>query len=64
MIDWLSQQTGSDVATYIGVLLGISGLVYGGKKVKKRLSQSQKSGNDSCNIQGGRDVKIASGKKK
>ena len=64
MIDWINQNIGTDLATYISVFISILGFVYAGKKISKNRVQHQKGGNKSTNIQGGRDIKIKSVKNK
>lgn len=64
MIDWINKNIGTDVATYISVFIGVIGLIYAGKKISKNRVQHQKCGDNSINIQGGRDIKIDSVKKK
>jgi hypothetical protein len=55
MLEWLNNNIGSDVATYIGVLLAVIGLVYSAKKIihQKTQVQNVKNGNG---IQAGRDI--------
>ena len=63
MIDWINQYIGTDVATYISVAIGVIGLIFAGKKISKSRVQHQKGGDNSINIQGGRDVNLYSKKK-
>jgi len=42
MLDWLKSLSGPDIATYIGVVLGLIGLLYAGTKIVNRNSQKQK----------------------
>lgn len=43
MLEWLNNHIGTDWATYLGVLLAILPLIWGGKKVLKNKSISQKA---------------------
>ncbi|ENO1700980.1 hypothetical protein ACA859_001052 [Salmonella enterica] len=43
MLEWLNNHIGTDLATYLGVLLAILSLIWGGKKVLKNKSISQKA---------------------
>ncbi|AIP98064.1 hypothetical protein ACLLS5_001958 [Salmonella enterica] len=43
MLEWLNNHIGTDWATYLGVLLAILSLIWGGKKVLKNKSISQKA---------------------
>ncbi|PML42331.1 MULTISPECIES: hypothetical protein [Vibrio] len=62
MVEWLDQNVGPNLATYIGAFLGFVGLVYGGSKVYKNSVRKNsidiKGGDNSINIQAGRDVKV------
>ncbi|EJR2953393.1 hypothetical protein ACFJ30_002087 [Salmonella enterica] len=70
MLEWLNNHIGTDWATYLGVLLAILSLIWGGKKVLKNKSISQKAkvnggiviqvGGD---FQGGKDNKSKSSSK-
>lgn len=42
MFDWLKSLSGPDIATYVGVIIGLVGLLYSGTKIVNRISQSQK----------------------
>ncbi|HGU6359606.1 TPA: hypothetical protein ACNAEZ_001809 [Citrobacter farmeri] len=43
MLEWLNNHIGTDWATYLGVLLAILSLIWGGNKVLKNKSISQKA---------------------
>ncbi|HHC6486696.1 TPA: hypothetical protein ACN33C_004404 [Vibrio parahaemolyticus] len=58
MLEWLDQNVGANLATYIGVLLGVVGILCGGYKLHKSKSVNIKGGNHSINIQSGRDVNV------
>lgn len=65
MLEWLDQNIGSNLATYLGTFLGFVTLIYGGSKVcKSKVNKNNNSikiegGNNSINIQAGRDVKVS-----
>lgn len=64
MLEWLDQNIGSNLATYIGTFIGFISLIYGSSKVYRRIinkhdnSTKIEGGNNSLNIQAGRDIKI------
>lgn len=59
MLDWLKSLSGPDVATYIGVVIGLVGLLYAGTKIVNRNSQKQKIKNGT-GIQVGGNLTIGS----
>ncbi|MCE5163743.1 MULTISPECIES: hypothetical protein [Plesiomonas] len=58
MLEWLDQNVGANLATYIGVLLGVIGIFFGGYKLNKQKSVNIKGGNNAINIQSGRDITV------
>lgn len=42
MIGWLSNLTGTDIATYLGAIIGLIGLFFVGSKIINKTTQSQK----------------------
>ncbi len=42
MINWFNALSAPDLATYIGVVLGLIGILYAGTKIVNRNSQKQK----------------------
>ncbi|EHW0638300.1 hypothetical protein ABMX92_21710 [Vibrio vulnificus] len=59
MLDWLKSLSGPDIATYVGVIIGLVGLVYAGTKIVNRNSQKQKIKNGT-GIQVGGNLTIGS----
>lgn len=57
MKEFISTITMVDAATYIGVVLGILGLIVAGKKIISSTSQNQKVKNGT-GIQVGRDLSV------
>jgi flagellar biogenesis protein FliO len=41
MIGWLNNLTGTDIATYLGAIIGIIGLFFVGAKIINKITQSQ-----------------------
>lgn len=70
MLEWLNNHIGTDWATYLGVLLAILSLIWGGSKVLKNKSISQKAKVNGGiviqvggNFQGGKDNESKSSSK-
>ena len=42
MIGWLNNLTGTDIATYLGAIIGLIGLFFVGSKIINKTTQSQK----------------------
>jgi hypothetical protein len=53
MLDWLNKNIGTDWATYMGVILGLVSLVWGGSKVLRSKSISQ-----IANVKGGTVIQV------
>lgn len=53
MLDWLNNNVGTDWATYLGVLLAVLSLIWGGNKILKNKSISQ-----TAKVNGGTVIQV------